>query len=330
MRLIIPMAGRGTRLRPHTHVTPKPLLPVVGKPMVERIVEVFVDVLPRKIDQAVFILGDFPREVNDQLTYISERHDIDARFVVQDEALGTAHAVQCASEFLEGEIVIVFADTLFYMEPGIDLDGVDVMAWTKLVDDPRRFGVAVKNAEGLITALVEKPAEPISLEALIGIYYVRDGLRLRTAIQHLLDHDIKSHGEYQVTDALDLLLKQGLVFKTAGVTDWLDCGTNGALMQTSRVIRERESDRLHHGVIEDSVLIDPVYVGPGARVVNSVVGPHVTLEAGVVVEQSVLRESIVFDHARIDSSTLNHSMIGRHATVEGREGRLNIGDHSAV
>ncbi len=330
MRLIIPMAGRGTRLRPHTHVTPKPLLSVVGTPMVERILETFVEVLPRPIEDAVFILGDFPGEVNDQLSQICRRHAIDAHFARQDEALGTAHAVQCAGDWLDGELIIVFADTLFEMEKGLDLEKVDVVAWTKTVDDPRRFGVAVKDADGRITGLVEKPQEPISFDALIGIYYIREGRRLRAAIQHLLDNDIRTHGEYQVTDALDVMLKQGLTFKTAGVTEWLDCGTVDALMDTSRVLREKASGAVHDGVVEASIVIDPVFIGAGARVVHSVVGPHVTLEAGAVVEESVVRDSILFEGATVRQSVLEHSVVGRYAEVKGQAGIVNIGDHSLL
>src|SRR5690554_473109 len=217
MKLIIPMAGRGTRLRPHTHVTFKPLLPVRGTSMVERIMDTFADVLPRGLDEAVFILGpDFGQEVRDSLTDISERHGLAASFGVQERALGTAHAVYQAGDHLDGECVIVFADTLFYMDEKPSLDDADAVIWVKHVDDPRRFGVVVKDENEHITDFVEKPAEPISNEAIIGIYYVRDGAALKREIDYIIDHNVTGHGsEYQLTDALDRMLKGGAVFKTA-------------------------------------------------------------------------------------------------------------------
>ncbi len=330
MKLIIPMAGRGTRLRPHTHVTPKPLLPVVGISMVERIVETFIEVLPKKLDEAVFVLGpDFPEEVYEELRAICARHDMTAQFGVQAVALGTGHAVFSAGEHLEGECISVFADTLFYMDPGVSLDGADVWAWVKHVDDPRRFGVVVKDGDR-ITDFVEKPKEIISNEALIGIYYIKDGAALRASIQYLLDHEITGHGEYQLTDAFDHMLKQGYVFKTTNVSEWLDCGTIPALKDTSWVLLGKETDRLHQGTVEESVIIDPVYIGPGARISGSVVGPNVVIEAGSEIRQSVLDHTIVMGDARVTASVLTDSMVGHHAEVTGHSGTINVGDHSTV
>src|SRR5690606_8685210 len=207
MKLIVPMAGRGTRLRPHTHVTPKPLLPVVGRSMVERIVETFIGALPKKLDEAVFVLGpDFGDEVRRQLSAICERHGLRADFAVQAQALGTAHAVLQAGDALDGECVIVFADTLFAMDE-TSARVADAVVWVKRVAAPRRFGVVVKEGER-ISAFVEKPQEPISNEAIIGIYYVRDGATLRHEIDYLIEHGVKgAGGEYQLTDALDRMLK---------------------------------------------------------------------------------------------------------------------------
>ncbi|GIV62045.1 MAG: glucose-1-phosphate thymidylyltransferase [Rhodothermaceae bacterium] len=330
MKLIIPMAGRGTRVRPHSHVTPKPLLPVKGKSMVERIVDTFNQVLPRALDAGVFVLGpDFGDEVRAQLADICRRHGMEAHFAVQEQALGTAHAVYAAAPHLDGEGIVVFADTLFYMEPVEHLEDADVVAWVKWVEDPRRFGVAVREGD-CIKALVEKPKEPISHEALIGIYYVKDLAVLRDAIAELINLDIKGHGEYQLTDALDRMLQAGRVFKTATVTDWLDCGTIPALLETTKVILDRERDDLHQGTIEDSVVIDPVYVGPGAVVRNAVVGPNVSIEAGARVVHAVLRESIVFGEAHVEGAVLTDTLVGRHAVVREAPRVLNIGDHSEV
>jgi glucose-1-phosphate thymidylyltransferase len=331
MRLIIPMAGRGTRVRPHSHVTPKPLLPVCGKSMVERIVETFAAVLPRPLTEGVFVLGpDFGQDVRDQLEEICGRFGMNARFAVQDRALGTAHAVACAGDALEGEGIVVFADTLFFMDPGVDLDDADVVAWVKHVEDPSRFGVAVREGDRIIE-FVEKPKELISNEALIGIYYVRRLQDLRKAIDYLFKNELTGHGdEYQLTDAFDRLLKQDAVFKTAGVTEWLDCGTIPALTSTTRVILDHEKHDVEVGRAGSCVIHPPVYLGPGAVIENSVVGPHVSVEAGARISGSVVSRTIVFGSARVRNSALDESIVGAHADVNRTSGRLNIGDHSTV
>jgi len=331
MKLIIPMAGRGTRVRPHSHVTPKPLLNVRGKSMVERIIETFTDVLPRPLDEAVFILGpDFGEEVRKQLSAICEPRGIQATFRVQERAQGTAHAVYCAGDRLEGEGIVVFADTLFYMNPGVNLEGADVIAWVKHVEDPSRFGVAVRQGDKIVE-FVEKPQTLISNEALIGIYYVKDLARLGESIRYLIDNHITGHGnEYQLTDAFDRLLKQGLVFKTASVTDWLDCGTIEALLDTTKIILDKENHQPHQGQVEDSIIHDPVYIAPGATVTGSVIGPYVSIEKGAQVSGSILKDSIVFSNARVEQAVLRDSLIGQHATVKGHVQRLNVGDHAEL
>lgn len=331
MKLIVPMAGRGTRVRPHSHVTPKPLLTVKGRPIVGRIVDLFHRVLENPPDEGIFVLGpDFGQDIKDQLTEVCEKQGMDAHFTVQEEALGTAHAVGSAGHHLEGDGIVVFADTLFDMEPGVELEGSDVVAFTKEVDDPRRFGIAVRDGEE-VTRLVEKPEDPVSNEALIGIYYVRDLDALQDEIEYLIDNDMRGKGdEYQLTDAFDRMLQDGKKFTTAGATAWMDCGTIPALLETTGQVLERESGDLLHGTIEDSVIRDPVYLGPGAEIRGSVVGPHVSVEAGATIEGSVVEESIVFQEAEVTEAVLSESVIGRSATVEGKSGTLNIGDHSNV
>ena len=329
MRLIVPMAGRGTRLRPHTHVTPKPLLPVVGRTMVERIVETFAGAIGN-FEEAVFILGpDFGDEVRQQLTEICSRFGIDASFGVQETARGTAHAIAQAGDKLEGECVLVFADTLFVMDAAPDLDA-DAVVWVMEVEDPSRFGVVVKDGEQ-ITDFVEKPDTPISNEAIVGIYYVREGERLGSEIQYLMDNGIKGKGdEYQLTDALDRMLKDGAVFKTARVTEWLDCGTIPAIQETSRIVLGKEGENRKEGTVENSHLIEPVFIGEGAVVRDSVVGPYAAIHGGATIVESAVRNTIVFGDATIDSSALEGSLVGHHAGVRGFAGTLNIGDHATV
>ncbi|MDR9388107.1 MAG: sugar phosphate nucleotidyltransferase [Balneolaceae bacterium] len=344
MKLIIPMAGRGTRVRPHSHTTPKPLLPVAGTMIVERIVETFGRTLDRSIDEIVYILGpDFGQPIRDTLTEMSHRQHAKATFKVQDVALGTAHAVLCAEETLEGEVIIVFADTLFDTATKVTLDDADSVIWLKEVEDPSRFGVAVHEGD-TITDFVEKPSEPISNQAIIGVYYFKEATQLRKEIEYLMEHNITGHGdEYQLTDALDRMLKQGLVFKKATVDEWLDCGTLPAWLDTSSVILAKEhteeyaeQHEAHDEKTQDasnypgSTLLPPVYIGEGVTIENSTVGPNVSLEAGATVRGSTLRDSIIQQKATLEQASLAHSSIGQHAHVQHFEGELHVGDHSKI
>ncbi|PSQ97520.1 MAG: glucose-1-phosphate thymidylyltransferase [Bacteroidetes bacterium SW_11_64_17] len=317
MKLIIPMAGRGTRVRPHSHVTPKPLLSVRGRSIVERIVDNFSRVLPEPPDDGVFVLGpDFGSEIRDQLAALCEERGITPHFPVQEESLGTAHAVGCAGEHLHGEEVT--------------LGDADVVAFVREVDDPRRFGIAVRDGER-VTELIEKPTDPVSNEALIGIYYIRELARIKESIDHLIENDLKgAGGEYQLTDAFDYRLQQGDVITTADVDAWMDCGTIPALLETTGRVLERESDGDHQGTVEDSVIHEPVYIGPDATVENAVVGPHVSIEEGATVSDAVVRDSIIFAEGHVENAVLADSVVGRHAAVDQRVQSINVGDHSQI
>lgn len=331
MRLIIPMAGRGTRVRPHSHVTPKPLLHVKGDSMIGRIVDTFDRILPVKVDETVFILGpDFGQDVRDQLTALCDVRGIKASFAVQEEALGTGHATYSAAAFMEGPGVVAFADALFDATEALDFLDADVVAFVKHVEDPRKYGVAVREGERIVE-FVEKPAEIISNEALIGIYYIQELSVLRDAIRYLLDNKITGHGdEYQLTDAFDKMLKDGLVFKTASVSEWLDCGTIPALLETTAFILDKEKDSLRFGTVKNSIVHEPVYIAEGASVVNSVVGPHVSIEAGAIVTNAVVRDSILFENASVANAVLCDSLVGANAALHGTAQIVNIGNHSVL
>ncbi len=330
MKLIIPMAGKGTRLRPHSHTTPKPLLPVAGTSIVERIVQTFSRTINRTVEEIVFVLGDFGPEVERNLTEMSERQGATASFYKQDVARGTAHAVNCAAEKLEGEVIIVFADTLFDTKEKVSVEGADSVIWLKEVEDPSRFGVAVQQ-EGRITGFVEKPKELISNLAIIGVYYFRDGAALREKIQYLIDNNITGIGnEFQLTDAIDALLKEGKVFKSATVDEWLDCGTIPAWLETSGLIVEKEFTSVDAASFSGSTIIPPVYIGPGAVIENSTVGPFASIAAGAKVSGSTIKNSIVLDRAKVSSSNLDGATIGFDAEVSGLNGLAHIGDHSVI
>lgn len=329
MKLIIPMAGRGTRVRPHSHTTPKPLLPVAGTMIVERIVETFARTLDRTIDEIVYILGpDFGKEIKDTLKEMSDRHDAKASFRVQEEALGTAHAVYCAREDLNGEVIIVFADTLFDSYDKVSVEDADSVIWLKEVKDPSRFGVAVHEGEK-ITDFVEKPTEPISNLAIIGVYYFREGKDLQKEIQYLLDNNVRGHGdEYQLTDALDRLLKDGKVFKKATVDEWLDCGTLPAWLNTTGEILKKEKH--DYDSYKDTVVHPPVFIGEGVSISGSEIGPNVSIEAGSKIMNSSIKNSIIQKESLLEGCDLNQSTIGKNTKVVQAKGNIHIGDHSVI
>lgn len=331
MKLIIPMAGRGTRVRPHSHTTPKPLLPVAGTMIVERIVETFARTLDKTIDEIVYILGpDFSKEIKNTLKKMSGRHHAKATFRVQETALGTAHAVSCAGEDLEGEVIIVFADTIFDTSSKVTVDDADSVIWLKEVEDPSRFGVAVHEGDK-ITDFVEKPSEPISKLAIIGVYYFKKGEELQKEIRYLLDNKITGHGgEYQLTDALDRLLKNGNVFKKATVDEWLDCGTLPAWLETTGEILEKENHAFDESGYENTTIHPPVFLGEGVQISGSEIGPNVSIEAGTVIKDSKIRDSIIQENAVIQGADLNRSTIGNFAEVYHTTGEIHIGDHSVL
>ncbi len=325
------MAGRGTRVRPHSHTVPKPLLPVAGTMIIERIIETFARTLDRDITDIVYILGpDFGKAIREELTALSERHNAQAFFKVQEVALGTAHAIACAEEQLDGEVIVVFADTLFDTKAKVSIDDADSVIWLKEVEDPSRFGVAVHEGD-TITGFVEKPKEFISNLAIIGVYYFKDGAELMQRLQYLLDNDIKGPGgEFFLTDALDNMLKDGKVFKTATVDEWLDCGTLPAWRETTGVILEKERHAFDSAAYPDSNIIEPVFIGEGVHIEGSTVGPNVSLEKGAVIKNSTITESIVRSDAHVEDSRLNKSTIGSHTKVHNAEGSIHIGDHSVL
>ncbi|MEX0772212.1 MAG: sugar phosphate nucleotidyltransferase [Balneolales bacterium] len=329
MKLIIPMAGRGTRLRPHSHTTPKPLLPVAGTMIIERIIQTFTRTLDRKIDEIAFVLGDFEDDVKHKLTEMSHRYDAKPTFYKQDEALGTAHAVYCAADSLEGEVIIVFADTLFDTKEKVSVEDADSVIWLKHVEDPSRFGVAVEEG-GQITGFVEKPKELISNLAIIGVYYFKEGQDIKREIEYLLKHRVVGHGdEFQLTDAIDRMLKDGKTFKPATVDEWLDCGTIPAWLNTSKEIMKKENGK-PATEYKNSKIIPPVYFGDDVSIEDSEIGPNVSLGAGARISSSKLKDAIIMEQAQISNSRLNNSTVGIRASVTDTQGEIHVGDDSQV
>lgn len=331
MKLIIPMAGRGTRLRPHSLTTPKPLLPVAGPMLIERIAYSFATSLDRKITDMAFVLGDFGKEIERQLAEMAIRFGAKPAFYYQREALGTAHAVNCAAPSLTGEVIVAFADTLFRMDGPVDLEGADSVVWLKKVDDPSRFGVAVLE-NNHITRFVEKPEEPISDQAIIGVYYFRDGERLQRELQYLMDHDIRGHkNEFDLTDAIDRLLRDNAVFRAAGVDEWLDFGTIPAwLSSTASVLDRQEPQDYRQDEYPGTRIIPPCYIGKNARISNSIIGPYASIGENCRITDSEISRSIIRDHAAINHSQLDSSTVGVAATIHSCRQEVHIGDHAAI
>ncbi len=331
MKLIIPMAGRGTRLRPHSLTPPKPLLPVAGPMLIERIVYTFATSLDRKITDIAFVLGDFGKEVEYQLGDMARRFGAKPVFYYQDEALGTAHAVNCAAPSLTGEVIVAFADTLFRMSGPVDLEGADSVIWLKKVDDPSRFGVAVIE-NNRITRFVEKPTEPVSDLAIIGGYYFRDGERLQSELQYLMDNDIRGHkNEFDLTDAIDRLLQKKAVFRAADVEEWLDFGTIPAwLSSTAAVLDRQEQQKIDEGTFTDTKIIHPCHIGDNVRISDSVIGPYASIGDGCTIAGSEIRNSIVRDKSVIEDSRLDHSTVGISSVVRSCRQEIHIGDHTAI
>ena len=331
MKLIIPMAGRGSRVRPHSHTNPKPLLPVAGTMIIERIVDTFNKSLDRDITDIVYILGpDFGKDIKQSLTEMSARQGVNPIFKVQDEALGTAHAVHCAEEELTGEVIVAFADTIFDTYDKVKIDEADSVIWLKEVEDPSRFGVAVHEGD-VITGFVEKPTEPISNLAIIGVYYFKDGDELKTRLEYLLDNDIKGPGgEFFLTDALDNMLKDGMIFKTATVDEWLDCGTLPAWRETTGIIMNKEKHHYDESAFPNSTIIEPVFIGDGVQIENSTVGPNVSIEANSTIKNSTIKETLIQSDAAVMNSNLTESTIGNNTSVDGAKGVIHIGDHSVL
>ena len=331
MKLIIPMAGRGTRVRPHSHTTPKPLLPVAGKMIIERIVETFGRTLNRRIDEIVFILGpDFGKEIKEQLSAMCDRQGARATFRVQETAQGTAHAVYCAEQDLQGECIIVFADTIFDMKGSVTIDDADSVVWLKEVEDPSRFGVAVEK-DGKITEFVEKPSEPISNLAIIGVYYFKEGADLKREIEYLLEHDVRGHGdEFQLTDALDRLLQDGKIFKKATVDEWLDCGTLPAWRETSGVIVEKEAVDIDETLFENTTIHQPVYIGENVELRNCEVGPYASIGADSSLTNTFIKNSLIQGDATLQGCHIEDSTIGKHVKLKNVDQEIHVGDHTKI
>jgi len=331
MNIIIPMAGMGKRMRPHTLTVPKPLIPVAGKPIVQRLVEDIARTTDEKIEEIAFIVGRFGKEVEDMLIGIATQIGAKGKICYQDEPLGTAHAILCAGDTLVGHTIIAFADTLFKTDLKIDTS-TDGIIWVNPVENWEMFGVVELNSEGVITNFVEKPDYFVSDLAIIGVYYVKDGALLRSEMQYLLDNNIKEKGEYQLTNALESMKRKGFKFTPGKVDEWLDCGNKDATVYTNQRVLElkKGSEKLTAATakIINSIIVEPCYIGENVVIENSVVGPHASIGKNSIVKNSLIRNSILQNSVTIADKNIANSMIGSFAVLSGKPDDLSLGDYS--
>ena len=332
MNIIIPMAGRGSRLRPHTLTVPKPLIPVGGIPIVHRLVADIAAVCGSSIEHIGFVTGDFGEDTERELCEIASSFGAKGHIFHQLTPLGTGHAVLCAAPLLSGPTVVAFADTLFRADFTISPTDEGIL-WVKRIPNPEQFGVIKMNEREEIIDFVEKPKEFVSDLAMIGIYYFKDGHALHQELNYLVDHAVIKSGEYQLPDALRRLTEKGTVFKPGEVQEWLDCGNKVVTVETNaRVLDYDQTDgKLNtsaSALIEHSVLIPPCFVGDGVVISNCVIGPHVSLGAGSVVKNSIIANSIIQQNAKILHMNISDSMIGNHAMINGKSNNISVGDYT--
>ncbi|MBG6063477.1 glucose-1-phosphate thymidylyltransferase [Flavobacterium sp. CG_9.1] len=335
MKIIVPMAGRGSRLRPHTLTIPKPLIPVAGKPIVHRLVEDIAGVLNQDIEEVAFIIHEtFGKKVEEELLAIAQKLGAKGTIYYQNEALGTGHAIMCAKDSLSGPAVIAYADTLIRAD--FDLDkNADSVIWVKQVEEPEAFGVVKLNDANEIVELVEKPATFVSDLAVIGIYYFKDVAVLKNELQLVLDNNIIHGGEYQINDGIKQMMAKGMTFVPGKVDEWMDCGNKNVTVETnSRMLGFLHSDGEHlvdfDVKLENSTIIPPCYIGKNVVLTNATVGPNVSLGDGCHVSNSTIQNSLVQTHSHIKNANLDNAMIGNHASFDGKFISISIGDYSVL
>lgn len=331
MKIIVPMAGMGKRMRPHTLSIPKPLISIAGKSIVQRLIEDIAAVVEDDIEEIAFIIGNFGEKVEQQLLEVAGSVGAKGKIYYQLEALGTAHAILCAKESLDGKVIIAYADTLFRADFSLDSEK-DGIIWVHHVENPSQFGVVKLDKQECITEFYEKPGEFVSDLAIIGIYYFRQGEVLRQELQYLLDNDIKTGGEYGITDGLRNMMAKGTRFYTDSVEEWLDCGNKDATVLTNQRILEIRKDveqLIDESVtIENSRILEPCYIGKNAVIKNSVIGPHVSIGENTSIESSVIRNSMVQSNTVLTNLNLHNSMIGNYVEITAEAADLSIGDYT--
>lgn len=333
MNIIVPMAGMGKRLRPHTLTIPKPLVPVAGKPIVQHLVEDIVKVANQPVERIAFIIkASFGEAIENSLKAIADSLGAEGVICYQEEALGTAHAILCAKECLEGKVVVAFADTLFKADFQMDTEAEGVI-WVQQVEDPSAYGVVKMDENGVITEFIEKPDTPVSNLAIIGIYYFSDGAYLRDELQYLIDNNIKEKGEYQITNALENMKQKGTKFVPGEISEWLDCGNKKAAVHANQRYLEFIKDRklvADSAKIENSVILPPVFIAENVEIKNSIVGPHVSIGENSSINNTIIKNTIVQSQSKIENANFFNSMIGNFVEYIGSAKDISLGDYNVI
>ena len=338
MKIIVPMAGRGSRLRPHSLTVPKPLIPVAGQPIVHRLVKDIVKVLNQPIDEIAFVLGDpawFGDDIVASLKDLAKSLGAKASIYRQDQPLGTGHAIMCAKESLSGPAVIAYADTLIRASFNIDPEA-DAVIWVKQVEKPEAYGVVKLNDKKEIVELVEKPEQFVSDLAVIGIYYFKDVSVLKEELQKVLDNNIINGGEYQINDGIKGMMARGKVFKTGEVSEWMDCGNKAVTLETNqRMLGFLKADGEEQLIAtsirnENSKIIEPCYISENVVLKNTTIGPNVSIGNHCVIENSTIKNSLIQNNTTIKNANLDQAMIGNHVKYDGKFTKISIGDYSVL
>ncbi|MEE2802523.1 MAG: sugar phosphate nucleotidyltransferase [Bacteroidota bacterium] len=337
MKIIVPMAGRGSRLRPHSLTTPKPLIPIANKPIVNRLVTDIARILKEPIEEIAFILGDpafFGDDVVNNLEELAESLGAKASIYRQLNPLGTGHAIMCAEPSLSGPAVVAYADTLIRAD--FDLDpAADAVIWTKQVDRPEAYGVVKLNEKDEIVELVEKPQEFVSDQAVIGIYYFKEIGDLKKELQFVIDNEIINGGEYQINDGIKRLMAAGNVFKTGTVDEWMDCGNKNVAIDTNIkimqfMITDGSDEIKQEPRLSNATIIEPCVIDPSVVIKDSTIGPNVSIGAHTIIENCTIKNSLIQKSSSIKNATLDEAMIGNHVKYDGDFTKISIGDYTIM
>ncbi len=328
MKAIIPVAGAGTRLRPHTYTQPKPLIPVAGKTIISFIIEQLLEV---GIDDFVFIIGHLGEKIKN---YVGrEFPDLKSTFVLQNQRHGLGHAIWTAREAISDaeEIFIILGDTIFDVDLKKMLDVDSSTLGIKKISDPRNFGVVEFDSDGIVTRVVEKPKIPKSDMALVGLYKIKEVQNLLDCIAYNIDNNIQTIGEYQLTDGIQRMIENGVQFKTVQVANWFDCGKKEILLETNQMLLDRDGYASYDlPNFDNTIIVHPVSIGKNCKIANSIIGPHVTIGNNTTIDYSVVQDSIIGSYALIEEVVLKQSVVGSDAAIKGLSQSLNIGDNTEI
>ena len=330
LKIIIPMAGFGTRLRPHTWSKPKPLVSVAGKAVLGHVLDIFATVPDAEDTELVFIIGYLGEQIKN---YMQVRHpEIKTHYIVQEEKRGQSHAIALAREFLQGPTLVAFVDTIIDTDLSILADEyAEAVIWVKEVEDPRRFGVVDADEDNWVKGIIEKPDSMENNLAVVGFYYFKRGENLLAAIDEQIQSDVQTKGEYFIADAIGLMLKKGLKLRAETVNIWLDAGLPETVLETNRYLLAHGHDDTAVATLrKDAQIHAPVYIHPSAQVQGAVIGPHVSIGPDCLVHNSSIKNSVLETGAQVQDSQLEGSLIGERAQVTGFHGTLNIGDDAVV